>query len=195
MKKRYIIQVFLVSSIFILIFFTYFPTTEKKNLKKKITQDKTIISNQNEKDAKNVIEKANFVTRGNNGVLFEIKSDTAKTFSETPEISHMTNVLAIITLLNGEKILIKSDNAKFNQLNSNSYFEGNIKIDYSENKILCENLDIKFMDNLIILYNNIKFTDLEKIIYADQMNINLINRQAKVFMFDENKKVKTIIKN
>ena len=195
MKKRYIIQVFLVSSIFILIFFTYFPTTEKKNLKKKITQDKTIISNQNEKDAKNVIEKANFVTRGNNGVLFEIKSDTAKTFSETPEISHMTNVLAIITLLNGEKIFIKSDNAKFNQLNSNSYFEGNIKIDYSENKILCENLDIKFMDNLIILYNNIKFTDLEKIIYADQMNINLINRQAKVFMFDENKKVKTIIKN
>ena len=195
MKKRYIIQVFLISSIFILIFFTYFSSTEKKIEKKKITQNKTIISNKDEKDARNVIENANFVTRGNNGVLFEIKSDTAKTFSETPEISHMTNVLAIITLLNGEKILIKSDNAKFNQLNSNSYFEGNIKIDYSENKILCENLDIKFMDNLIILYNNIKFTDLEKIIYADQMNINLINRQAKVFMFDENKKVKTIIKN
>jgi len=107
----------------------------------------------------------------------------------------MTNVLAVITLLNGEKIFIKSDNAKFNQLNSNSYFKGNIKIDYSENKILCENLDIKFMDNLIKLYNNIKFTDLEKIIYADQMNINLVNRQAKVFMFDENEKVKTIIKN
>ena len=41
----------------------------------------------------------------------------------------------------------------------------------------------------------LNFTDLEKIIYADQMNINLVNRQAKVFMFDENKKVKTIIKN
>jgi len=194
MKKRYIIQVFLISSIFILIFFTYFPTT-KKNEKKNIIQNKTIISNQDEKDARNVIEKANFVTRGNNGVLFEIKSDTAKTLSEEPEISHMTNVLAVITLLNGEKIFIKSDNAKFNQLNSNSYFKGNIKIDYSENKILCENLDIKFMDNLIKLYNNIKFTDLEKIIYADQMNINLVNRQAKVFMFDENEKVKTIIKN
>ena len=194
MKKRYIIQVFLISSIFILIFFTYFPTT-KKNEKKNIIQNKTIISNQDEKNARNVIEKANFVTRGNNGVLFEIKSDTAKTLSEEPEISHMTNVLAVITLLNGEKIFIKSDNAKFNQLNSNSYFKGNIKIDYSENKILCENLDIKFMDNLIKLYNNIKFTDLEKIIYADQMNINLVNRQAKVFMFDENEKVKTIIKN
>ena len=163
--------------------------------KKKITQNKTIISNKDEKDARNVIENANFVTRGNSGVLFEIKSDTAKTFSENPEISHMTNVLAVITLLNGEKIFIKSDNARFNQLNSNSFFEGNIKIDYSENKILCENLDIKFMDNLIVLYNNIEFTDLEKIIYADQMNINLVNRQAKVFMFDENKKVKTIIKN
>ena len=195
MKKRYIIQVFLISSIFILIFFTYFSSTEKKIEKKKITQKKTIISNKDEKDARNVIENANFVTRGNSGVLFEIKSDTAKTFSENPEISHMTNVLAVITLLNGEKIFIKSDNARFNQLNSNSFFEGNIKIDYSENKILCENLDIKFMDNLIVLYNNIEFTDLEKIIYADQMNINLVNRQAKVFMFDENKKVKTIIKN
>ena len=195
MKKRYIIQVFLISSIFILIFFTYFSSTEKKIEKKKITKNKTIISNKDEKDARNVIENANFVTRGNSGVLFEIKSDTAKTFSENPEISHMTNVLAVITLLNGEKIFIKSDNARFNQLNSNSFFEGNIKIDYSENKILCENLDIKFMDNLIVLYNNIEFTDLEKIIYADQMNINLVNRQAKVFMFDENKKVKTIIKN
>ncbi len=195
MKKRYIIQVFLISSIFILIFFTYFSSTEKKIEKKKITQNKTIISNKDEKDARNVIENANFVTRGNSGVLFEIKSDTAKTFSENPEVSHMTNVLAVITLLNGEKIFIKSDNARFNQLNSNSFFEGNIKIDYSENKILCENLDIKFMDNLIVLYNNIEFTDLEKIIYADQMNINLVNRQAKVFMFDENKKVKTIIKN
>ena len=195
MKKRYIIQVFLISSIFILIFFTYFSSTEKKIEKKKINQKKIIISNKDEKDARNVIENANFVTRGNSGVLFEIKSDTAKTFSENPEISHMTNVLAVITLLNGEKIFIKSDNARFNQLNSNSFFEGNIKIDYSENKILCENLDIKFMDNLIVLYNNIEFTDLEKIIYADQMNINLVNRQAKVFMFDENKKVKTIIKN
>ena len=195
MKKRYIIQVFLISSIFILIFFTYFSSTEKKIEKKKITQNKTIMSNKDEKDARNVIENANFVTRGNSGVLFEIKSDTAKTFSENPEVSHMTNVLAVITLLNGEKIFIKSDNARFNQLNSNSFFEGNIKIDYSENKILCENLDIKFMDNLIVLYNNIEFTDLEKIIYADQMNINLVNRQAKVFMFDENKKVKTIIKN
>ena len=33
MKKRHIIQVFLVSSIFILIFFTYFPTTEKTIVK------------------------------------------------------------------------------------------------------------------------------------------------------------------
>ena len=105
MKKRYIIQVFLISSIFILIFFTYFSSTEKKIEKKKITQNKTIISNKDEKDARNVIENANFVTRGNSGVLFEIKSDTAKTFSENPEVSHMTNVLAVITLLNGEKLV------------------------------------------------------------------------------------------
>ena len=107
----------------------------------------------------------------------------------------MENVIATITFLNGEKIFIKSDKANFNQYSSNSNFEGNIKIDYNENTILCENLDVNISENLISLYNNIEFNDLEKIVYADQMNINLINKQTKVFMFDENKKVKTVIKN
>jgi|TARA_B110000438_G_scaffold146283_1_gene140948 lipopolysaccharide export system protein LptA len=193
MKKRHIIQIFLLSSIFFLIFFIYFPITEKKIKKEILTKNKTVIST--EENTQNIIQKANFVTKGDNGVLFEISSDSAKTLTNDPNINYMENVNATITFLNGEKIFIKSDKANFNQYSSNSNFEGNIKIDYNENTILCENLDVNISENLISLYNNIEFNDLEKIVYADQMNINLINKQTKVFMFDENKKVKTVIKN
>jgi lipopolysaccharide assembly outer membrane protein LptD (OstA) len=193
MKKRHIIQIFLISSIFFLIFFIYFPGTETKIKEEVLTKNKNVITK--EENTKNIIKKANFVTRGDNGVLFEINSDSAKSLIDDPEISYMENVNATITFLNGEKIFIKSDSAKFNQSSTNSYFEGNIKIHYDENTILCENLDVNIMENLISLYNNIEFSDFEKIVYADQMNINLINKQAKVFMFDENKKVKTVIKN
>ena len=193
MKKRHIIQIFLLSSIFFLIFFIYFPITEKKIKKEILTKNKTVIST--EENTQNIIQKANFVTKGDNGVLFEISSDSAKTLTNDPNINYMENVNATITFLNGEKIFIKSDKANFNQYSSNSNFEGNIKIDYNENTILCENLDVNISENLISLYNNIEFNDLVKIVYADQMNINLINKQTKVFMFDENKKVKTVIKN
>ena len=193
MKKRHIIQIFLLSSIFFLIFFIYFPITEKKIKKEILTKNKTVIST--EENTQNIIQKANFVTKGDNGVLFEISSDSAKTLTNDPNINYMENVNATITFLNGEKIFIKSDKANFNQYSSNSNFEGNIKIDYNENTILCENLDVNISENLISLYNNIEFNDLEKIVYADQKNINLINKQTKVFMFDENKKVKTVIKN
>ena len=193
MKKRHIIQIFLLSSIFFLIFFIYFPITEKKIKKEILTKNKTVIST--EENTQNIIQKANFVTKGDNGVLFEISSDSAKTLTNDPNINYMENVNATITFLNGEKIFIKSDKANFNQYSSNSNFEGNTKIDYNENTILCENLDVNISENLISLYNNIEFNDLEKIVYADQMNINLINKQTKVFMFDENKKVKTVIKN
>ena len=193
MKKRHIIQIFLLSSIFFLIFFIYFPITEKKIKKEILTKNKTVIST--EENTQNIIQKANFVTKGDNGVLFEISSDSAKTLTNDPNINYMENVNATITFLNGEKIFIKSDKANFNQYGSNSNFEGNIKIDYNENTILCENLDVNISENLVSLYNNIEFNDLEKIVYADQMNINLINKQTKVFMFDENKKVKTVIKN
>lgn len=193
MKKRHVIQIFLLSSIFFLIFFIYFPITEKKIKKEILTKNKTVIST--DENTRNIIQKANFVTKGDNGVLFEISSDSAKTLTSDPNINYMENVIATITFLNGEKIFIKSDKANFNQYSSNSNFEGNIKIDYNENTILCENLDVNISENLISLYNNIEFNDLEKIVYADQMNINLINKQTKVFMFDENKKVKTVIKN
>ena len=193
MKKRHIIQIFLLSSIFFLIFFIYFPITEKKIKKEILTKNKTVITTG--ENTQNIIQKANFVTKGDNGVLFEISSDSAKTLTNDPNINYMENVNATITFLNGEKIFIKSDKANFNQYSSNSNFEGNIKIDYNENTILCENLDVNISENLISLYNNIEFNDLEKIVYADQMNINLINKQTKVFMFDENKKVKTVIKN
>jgi hypothetical protein len=193
MKKRHVIQIFLLFSIFFLIFFIYFPITEKKIKKEILTKNKTVITTG--ENTQNIIQKANFVTKGDNGVLFEISSDTAKILTSDPDINYMENVNATITFLNGEKIFIKSDKANFNQYSSNSNFEGNIKIDYNENTILCENLDVNISENLISLYNNIEFNDLEKIVYADQMNINLINKQTKVFMFDENKKVKTVIKN
>jgi len=193
MKKRHVIQIFLLFSIFFLIFFIYFPITEKKIKKEILTKNKTIITTG--ENTQNIIQKANFVTKGDNGVLFEISSDTAKILTSDPDINYMENVNATITFLNGEKIFIKSDKANFNQYSSNSNFEGNIKIDYNENTILCENLDVNISENLVSLYNNIEFNDLEKIVYADQMNINLINKQTKVFMFDENKKVKTVIKN
>jgi len=193
MKKRRIIQIFLLFSIFFLILFIYFPITEKKIKKEFLIENKTIITTY--ESTKNIIEKANFVTRNDNGILFEINSDTAMTLANDPEINYMENVNANITFLNGEKIFIKSDRANFSQFSSNSYFEGNIIIYYNENTILCENLDINITEILISLYNNIEFIDLEKIVYADQMNINLINKQTKVFMFDQNKKVKTVIKN
>ena len=57
-----------------------------------------------------------------------------------------------------------------------------------------DNLDLFFKDNFGSMYNNIVFVDENTQINADQVNMNLLNGDINIKMFQEEKKIKILKK-
>ena len=56
-----------------------------------------------------------------------------------------------------------------------------------ENDIFCDNLNILFKDNLLEAYNDLIYKNLDIILRADKIEIDLLTKNSKIFNFDENK--------
>ena len=103
----------------------------------------------------------------------------------------MINVEAKIVLANGTFITLVSDAAKYNSLNSNTKFIKNVGLKYLGHKINSDNIDVIFTESKIEAYNNLIYRSSDTKISADKVELNLITKNTKIFMFD-NSKVKII---
>ena len=73
-------------------------------------------------------------------------------------------------------------------------FYENVRGDYENNNIICDNLDLLIKDNLAILYNNVNIMSNNSTANADEIILNLLNGNIDIKMFDQKDKIK-IIKN
>ena len=74
-------------------------------------------------------------------------------------------------------------------------FSKNVIVEYLENKITGEYLDFSLIKNRMIISNNVIYTNLENILRADVIEINIDTKDTKIFMYEENKKVNVKSKN
>ena len=126
-------------------------------------------------------EGNNFIIRSKSGTFDEKEKD---------EIN-MINVEAQITLTNGTLITLVSDTARYNSLNSNTKFIKNVKLVYLSHKINSDNIDVIFTESKIEAYNNLLYRNSDIKLSADKVELDLITKNTKIFMFD-NSKVKII---
>ena len=192
MDKKTITQFFLGSIIvviFLVIFFKYFnqETSNKivNNIEKKETD-----KNLNQKS--NLIKGIKYFSKDETGSIYSINAESGKINDDNPDIIFLTNVKAKISTLNSEDIFIQSDFAKYNSKNYDTNFYENIKVDYAEHKIECEYLDLLFNKNRAFLYENIVYKNLDTKLLADRLEIDLITKNSKLSMKDENEKIKIV---
>ena len=62
-------------------------------------------------------------------------------------------------------------------------------INYLENKIIGEYLDFSIKRNSMIISRKVVYTNLENILKADVIEINVTTKDTKIFMYKDNKKV------
>ena len=74
-------------------------------------------------------------------------------------------------------------------------FSKNVIINYLDNKITGEYLDFSLDRNLMIISRNVVFTNLENTMKADVIEININTKDAKIFMYEKEKKVNIKSKN
>jgi len=190
MKK--LIQLFLFILIVFISFFVYkkyFPTNLKNN-DITSTDEKVLSENQ-----KNLIKNLKYNVKFDDDSEYNIIADTSElTYENNVEIVKMDMVRANLIDKNRMSLVIKSNKAKYNNNNYNTNFWDKVTIEYDNNVIIANNLDLNFDKNIIKIYNNVVYKGLEGIIKTDNVKIDLSTKNAKIFM-DNSKNNVTIETN
>ena len=191
MDKKTVVQLILSSVIiviFLVIFYKYF--NQETSTKKIDNIEKETSKSLNEKS--NLIKGIEYFSKDETGSIYNISAESGEINDNNPDIIFLTNVKAKISTLNSEDIFIESNFAKYNSKNYDTNFYENIKVNYAENKIDCEYLDLLFNRNQAILYENIVYKNLETRLLADRLEIDLITKNSKLSMKSEKEKIKIV---
>ena len=193
MNSKTLIQISLIALILIvvsIIYYLYFSQEEIKILdqNKKISEE-----TKKGESSGNIIKDIVYESRDEKGNVYIIKSKYGEFDDAISDIILMTNVSAIIKLSDGSSITLRSENAKYNIINFDTNFFNQVKMDYLDHKISADNVDVYFKDSKLEAFNNLVYRNLDLSLIADKLEINLIEKSSKIFMFNDDK-IK-IIKN
>ena len=142
----------------------------------------------------NVMENLEYKSSDKSGNNYIIKAKKGKVNLEKENLLILEDVYGEIKLVGKSTIYIYSNFAQYNRNNFDTRFYQNVLVNYEDKRFNCDNLDLFFKDNFGSMYNNIVFVDENTQINADQVNINLLNGDINIKMFQEEKKIKILKK-
>ena len=186
MRKEILIQVFLIILVLTILIFIY-----QKYFKEELSDNIDIKKNEITKAENNLIN-IEYESIDREGRRYIITAETGNFKEEKSELIFMTNVNAKIFLLDGSVIYVSSLNAEYNTLIYDTRFYEEVKMNFLEHNIVCENLNIFFNKNLIEAFNNLNYKNLDIIMLADKIEIDLLTKNSKIYNFNDNN---IIIKN
>ena len=185
MSKKIYIQLFLIFiflTISLLIFLNYFKRSSiERNNETKISQAINT--------GESIIEDLRYLSTDKEGNEYKIEAEKGNIDKNNPDIIFLENVKAIILLRNSENILIESNYAKYNTKSYDTLFNNSVSVDYGVHVLKSEFLDLSFENNLVSVYENVRYLSGISSLRADKAEIDILNKKTKIFMEDPNKKV------
>ena len=186
-----------IAKIFVILLLTFLITLilySKYFKKEEISDKKKIIIKENVYKS-NIIKDVNYTTKDADGNEYSINAKQAEIDLSDTNILFLTDVKAFIKLRNSEIISITSDYGKYNADNFDTIFSKNVLINYLDNKINGEYLDFSYERNSMIISKKVVFTNIQNILEADVIEINIKTKDTKIFMHEKEKKVNIKSKN
>ena len=205
MKVKFLIQIllFLIASItlFSAIYFYSITNIDKSSKSKLIKEenkhDESLKNSSidNDNSTSNVLRNMVYENFDNRGNRYEIYADTSEFKDLNSKKIFMKGVRAKINLDNMNFITISSEEAIFDNQSLTTNFSKNVILDYLNHNIKGESLELLFDKNLIIMKDQIIYKNIDTELVADQIIIDLITKDSKIFMNDKNRKIKILNKN
>jgi len=183
MTKKNLIKIFLIVLLLLLIIFIYSKIDQKK-----VTQQ-TILENKEAIYITNIIKDVNYTSKDQKGNEFMLKADQGETDPSDDNIIFLKNVRAVIKIKDKNDVNISSDYGKYNINNYETIFSKNVIITYIDHKINSNYADFSFNRNLMIISKDVTYTDLESMLKADLIEINIETKDTRISMYEQNKKV------
>ena len=179
MGKKISIQIFLTILILIILTFVY-----QKYFKKELNENVAVNKDENTKEKNNLINIV-YESIDKEGRKYIITAETGSFKEEEPDLIYMTIVEAKVFLLDGSVIYVDSLNAEYNTVIYDTKFYNNVKLNFLEHDIFCNNLNIFFKDNLIEAFNDLNYKNSNIIMFADKIEIDLLTNNSKIYNFNE----------
>tara|TARA_B100001094_G_scaffold160527_1_gene155273 strand:- start:85 stop:669 length:585 start_codon:yes stop_codon:yes gene_type:complete len=194
MNSKTSIQIILAVIIFIISGIFYYKYFYKQSLDEEKNQKIEILEEEKSKLAGNIIKSINYNSEDKNGNIYLIESEYGEFSGEDENIIFMTKVKAIIKLSDGSIMNLESNNAKYNVSSNDTNFFNNVRLGYLDHSVNADNIDVFFKDGKLAAYSNLVYKNLNLDLFADKVEIDLISKNSKIFMYD-NKKIKILKKN
>tara|TARA_B100001057_G_scaffold338147_1_gene338942 strand:- start:16 stop:591 length:576 start_codon:yes stop_codon:yes gene_type:complete len=185
MIKRHIGKIiFLISCFIIALIIINLKILEKEdiNLMKPQELEKEVYSS-------NKIKDVNYTTKDAEGNEYIITASEGEIDYSNTNIIYLTNIKAMIRLIGSGDISITSDYGKYNSVNFDTIFSKNVFINYLNNEITGEYLDFSLERNSLLMTKKVVYTNLENILKADAVEMNIKTKDTKIFMYENEKKV------
>ena len=194
MRKKIIIGSSLIIFFFSLLIYFYFKSSNEKKLienKKKIELLKTENVENNEEKIRslNIIQDVSYSAKDTKENEYLIKAKEGTIDQNYDNFIFLKSVNATIRLKNYELIEISSDFGKYNIDNYDTIFSKNVIITYLDNIIKGKYLDFSWERNLMIISKNVTLKNNQSSLRADVIEVDIKEKDLKIFMHEENKKV------
>ena len=191
MKKAIQLILFLILIIISIIFYKIYLNEDTKpivDLKTQENQNDIVTEN-------NLIKNLKYEVKLDQNNEYIITSDLSEiTYENNIEIVRMQNVEAIFIDQSNIPLIVTSNQAIYNNSNYNTKFIENVRVEYLNNVILSENMDLDFSNNFIKITENVNYSGVQGTINADNIKINLITKKIQIYMNDSNDNVKITTK-
>tara|TARA_Y100000741_G_scaffold364296_1_gene354826 strand:+ start:1131 stop:1727 length:597 start_codon:yes stop_codon:yes gene_type:complete len=176
----------------VLFYLTYFNQNKKSeiNLNKKYDEspieDEDSLQNKN-----NLIKQLKYEVNLDQNSQYSITAESSEiSYENNVELVKMNNVIAIFIDEKNIPLTVTSEKANYNNSNFNTNFSNNVRIQYIDNVILSEKMDINFDTDIVTIYENVEYEGLQGTIKSDYIKINLITKKIDIYMNNIEDKVK-----
>ena len=196
MKRIIQLTLFLVlASIFFALYKIYFQESKKviiENNLESINPSGTSLRSGNVISKNNLIKNLKYEVTIDKNNQYIITSDLGEiTYTnDGDELVLMKNVTGLLIDENNIPILIKSDNASYNNSDYNTNFFQNVKITYLNNNITSDKLDLNFKKKKILIHGNVNYQGQNQVIHTDNIEISLITKKISIYMDNNENSVK-----
>ena len=176
----------------IIVYLIYFSENKDKKIKTDIIKN----DQSSDQTKNNVIKNLKYEVRFDQDSQYIITADLSEiTYDNNVELVSMQKVIAIYIDKNNIPTVITSDKAIYNNSNYNTNFSENIQIEYMDNTILADNMDLDFSNDIIKIYENITYKGTRGTIKTDNIKIDLITKKIDIYMNNKKDNVKVITNN
>ena len=194
MTKSSVLKILFGLSALIIIFFfslKLFNKEKRAALKKEAIVEEIDNTTVDEIDTTtNIIKDVSYSSNDAKGNEYVLNAKEGQIDINNDKVIFLKGVEATITMASGEIINIQSKFGKYNINNYDTIFSENVLIEYKDNNIKGNYVDFSLNRNSLIISKNVVYLNQKNLLRADVVEINISTKDTKIFMYEEEKKVK-----